>query len=181
MADGSPLVLVFGSVGSGTSTLLEQLRAHCKGVCQPGRSMRKMYPTMGVDISKVAFRGKSFRVVEVGGSMLSHAHRQIAVHGNDVRGVVFVVDSTAPQDLPVSVIELYNLMSHPTLRERATPFLVVYNKQDAPCKMPRPVLDQALGLDDIQEQADVAVEEVSAITGLNVQSVADWMFEKVSR
>eukprot|EP01060_Flectonema_neradi_P012795 TRINITY_DN19572_c0_g1_i1.p1 TRINITY_DN19572_c0_g1~~TRINITY_DN19572_c0_g1_i1.p1 ORF type:complete len:193 (+),score=23.53 TRINITY_DN19572_c0_g1_i1:46-579(+) len=173
MAETLPALLVVGGVGSGMSTLLEQLRAYSKDCCIPSRNMKKLFPTIGVDVTTAKINKTSIRIIEVGGSMISHAHRQLTQR--DFSGVLFVIDSTRPEDLALTSVELANLVANPKLKQ--TPILVVINKADAPAKLPLDVTLSCICLDELQEQGNVSCIEASGATGHNVNLVANWVKE----
>ena len=97
--------------------------------------------------------------MEVGGSMLSHAHRH--VEQNSVEAVVFTIDSTQLRDLPLETIELYNLLQNPKLLANKTPFLVVFTKTNSPAKISPETLRESVGLADIPSTYDVESIDVS--------------------
>eukprot|EP01061_Rhynchopus_euleeides_P009025 TRINITY_DN18181_c0_g1_i1.p1 TRINITY_DN18181_c0_g1~~TRINITY_DN18181_c0_g1_i1.p1 ORF type:complete len:197 (+),score=49.74 TRINITY_DN18181_c0_g1_i1:230-820(+) len=171
-----PNLLAVGGQGSGLSTLLEQIRAFGRGVLLPGRQMRKLYPTLGVDTGTTRLCGQQIRMVEVGGSMISHAHRHLV--SNDVCGVIFTIDATQPRELPLVVIELYNMLQNPKLRSAHVPFLVVYTKVDSPSRMSAEMLAMAVGLHELPSEYDVESLEASGLTGSNIERIVDWMSRK---
>eukprot|EP01063_Lacrimia_lanifica_P018504 TRINITY_DN25408_c0_g1_i1.p1 TRINITY_DN25408_c0_g1~~TRINITY_DN25408_c0_g1_i1.p1 ORF type:complete len:184 (+),score=59.67 TRINITY_DN25408_c0_g1_i1:127-678(+) len=172
-----PTLLLAGGQGAGVTTLLEQLRAHGKGMCVPGRTL-KLHSTVGQNVVDMKVNGQGLKVIEVGGVMLSHAYRQIDVH-DPLSGVLYVIDLSSPKDLAVTAVELYNLIANEKLRAQHVPFLVVLNKSDAPSRLPFAAAVEHLGLAHID--ADVQYIEASGSTGHNVGEIADWVADKVLR
>ena len=170
--EAMPSLLVVGGQGSGMSTLLEQLRAYSRDCCIPARNMQRLFPTIGVDVTNnTKINGHPIRIIEVGGSMISHAYRQLSQH--EFNGLLFVIDCTQPEELSLTVVELYNLIKNEKLSQ--TPFLVAINKADAPAKLPIDIIHSFLGLDEIKSQSNITCIETSGATGHNINLLAEWI------
>ena len=179
MSDDKTL-LVLGGSGSGMTQLLEQLRAYQKGRCIPGNEMRRTYPTLGMDVSKLQTRrGGPLKVIELGGSMLALAAKEID-KGNPLSGVLFVVDATRESEIPLGVTELYNLLRHPRLMEQKVPVLLAFNKADAPSALSPASLRMSYGIEDIDpSEHDLETVFTSGTCATNVELVSAWIFRKI--
>ena len=87
-----------------------------------------------------------------------------------------VVDASDEFQLGVSAASFHLLCTPPALRGK--PVLLVWNKLDAPCPLPRVETTEAFELDRARAVLGEGVwttMDVSALSGLNVEAVMMWM------
>ena len=116
-AAGASKLLVLGLDSAGKTTLLYRLM----------KKAAKVQPTGTYNVETVAYGGRSFALVDVGGSQA--ARLEWSGHFANSNGIVFVVDCQAKDRLQEAHDELQKLLRGPQLAR--LPLLVFANKQDA--------------------------------------------------
>lgn len=89
--------------------------------------------------------------------------------------IVFVVDTTAPNDLPAAKMELHRLLEDRELAR--VPLLVLANKIDLGPKVSEPELIKQLNLDYITAQPWLVIP-VSAKDGTNVDQALEFLLKQ---
>jgi 50S ribosomal subunit-associated GTPase HflX len=95
---------------------------------------------------------------------------------NGAAALVYVVDASDEFQLGVSAASFHLLCSLPALRGK--PVLLVWNKLDAPCPLPRAETTEAFELDRARAvlgEGGLTTMGASALSGLNVEAVMTWM------
>ena len=95
---------------------------------------------------------------------------------NGAAALVYVVDASDEFQLGVSAASFHLLCTLPALRGK--PVLLVWNKLDAPCPLPRVETTEAFELDRARAvlgEGGLTTMDVSALSGLNVEAVMMWM------
>ena len=90
--------------------------------------------------------------------------------------MVYVVDASDEFQLAVSAASFHLLCSLPALRGK--PVLLVWNKSDAPCPLPRAEKTEAFELDRsraVLGEGVLTTIDASALSGLNVEAVMTWI------
>eukprot|EP00455_Lapot_gusevi_P051285 TRINITY_DN7609_c0_g1_i2.p1 TRINITY_DN7609_c0_g1~~TRINITY_DN7609_c0_g1_i2.p1 ORF type:complete len:202 (-),score=32.08 TRINITY_DN7609_c0_g1_i2:348-899(-) len=159
-------ILVVGLDGVGKTTLVYRMR--------PSQSDIVKYPR-GFEIEKFTYRDMMFVTWDLGGP---DRHREIwRSYLNDVRGVIFVVDSVDQERLDGGDYdrnarsELHYLLSlEPCQR---APLLVFANKQDSPHALPIAQIEQRLDLQNLNCQYFVQPTVITTSEG--VEAGLEWL------
>jgi ADP-ribosylation factor-like protein 8 len=106
-------------------------------------------------------------------SALSALCRSRYTRGCDV--IVFVIDTTAPNDIPTARKELHQLLEDRDLAK--LPLLILANKIDLGPKISEPELIKGLNLDYITENPWLIVP-VSAKDGTNVDQALEFLLKQ---
>jgi ADP-ribosylation factor protein 1 len=130
-------ILLVGLANTGKTMITDTLR-HMPSTVVP-------LPTVGRTVTVVAYREWIMQVNEIGGR---HDFRTNWKHYlqlcEDLRGVIFVVDSAQRSQVSDATAYFHALMKHPKLRDR--PVLVLANNSGAPKALSAQVLKDAFDL-----------------------------------
>lgn len=126
-------LLFLGLDNAGKTTLLHQL-AYDK--------IKIHRPTFNPNIEELTLNGIKVKTIDMGGH--AQARRLWKEYFTDVDGVVFIVDTAAPQRFAEAKEELDHLLQTEELAK--TPFVILGNKIDDPTACPEDALANALGI-----------------------------------
>jgi ADP-ribosylation factor-like protein 8 len=93
-------------------------------------------------------------------------------YSRGVNAILFVVDASDREAMPVAKEELHDLLSKPTLE--GIPLLVLANKSDLPGKMSVDEVIEALDLKKIVHR-EISCYGVSAKKETNLEAVLQWL------
>lgn len=110
-------VAVLGLDGAGKTSLVEHLRLG---------DMGEPLPTMGFHISNVQVNNCTIQFADLAGQDAMRRLWGALYHSADA--VVYVIDGTDRERLPLAMSELKSVMAYPALEDK--PFLILVNKQD---------------------------------------------------
>jgi ADP-ribosylation factor-like protein 8 len=125
-------------------------------------------PTIGLNVKVMQKGGVTTKIWDLGGQAKYRTEWSRYTRGCDV--IVFVVDTTAPNELPTAKKELHQLLEDRDLAR--LPLLVLANKIDLGPKVTEPELIKGLNLDYITENPWLIIP-VSAKDGTNVEQVRE--------
>lgn len=132
-------------------------------------------PTVGVDLHTTKVKGMRHKVElrEVGGSMVS-LWRQYLSRSNLL---MYVVDASTPSSVGNSVMDLLDCLAQPGMEHKSV--LLVFNKRDLPCGMPRAELESVFQLDFLYNArpGKLYTTEVSAFDGTGLSVIVEWIIE----
>lgn len=166
-----PCVLLVGLDGSGTTTILYQLKH--------GKKLDTI-PTLGMNKEAVRVDGMEFELYDVGG--LEKVRALWRTYSKEANGVAYVVDSSDASRLPQAAEELKKLFfgdkKKKSLIVPDIPLLVLANKQDMP---------NAVGIDDVAKDLELhdlpvrnyKVLPTVATNGTNLKEGLQWMVEQL--
>lgn len=166
-----PCVLLVGLDGSGTTTILYQVKH--------GRRLETI-PTLGMNHEIVEVDGMDFELYDVGG--LEKVRALWRTYSKEANGVAYVVDSSDPSRLPQAAQELKKLFfgdkKKKSLIVPDIPLLVLANKQD---------LEDAVDIDRITKDLELhdlpvrnyKVLPTVATEGNNVREGLKWMVDQL--
>lgn len=166
-----PCVLLVGLDGSGTTTILYQVKH--------GKKLETI-PTLGMNREIVQVDNMSFELYDVGG--LEKVRALWRTYSKEANGVAYVVDSSDPSRLPQAAEELKKLFfgdkKKKSLIVPDIPLLVLANKQD---------LEGAVGIDRITKELELRdlpvrnykVLPTVATEGNNVHEGLKWMVDQL--
>lgn len=166
-----PCVLLVGLDGSGTTTILYQVKH--------GKKLETI-PTLGMNREIVKVDGMDFELYDVGG--LEKVRALWRTYSKEANGVVYVVDSSDPSRLPQAAEELKKLFfgdkKKKSLIVPDIPLLVLANKQD---------IEGAVGVDRITKDLELhdlpvrnyRVLPTVATEGTNVREGLKWMVDQL--
>jgi len=154
-------ILMVGLDGAGKTTILYQMKIG---------EVVSTVPTVGFNVENVQYKNINFNVWDVGGQdkmrPLWHAYYK------DVRGVIYVVDSSDLDRLDEAREELDHLMSQQELR--GVPLLVLANKKDLPYALATNDLSQRLCMDSLARRKWF-IQSTCATTGDGIVLGLDWL------
>mmetsp|Transcript_2931 Transcript_2931/g.4834 ORF Transcript_2931/g.4834 Transcript_2931/m.4834 type:complete len:187 (-) Transcript_2931:140-700(-) len=151
-----------GLQNSGKTTLVN--------VIASGQFTEGSIPTVGFNMKKVTKGNVTIKLWDIGGQPRFRSMWERYCRG--VNAIVYVVDSSDPEKLPVAKKELHDLIGKPPLA--GIPLLVLGNKND---------LANSLRVDDIIEQLalksitgrEVSCYSISAKNQVNIDVTLDWL------
>mmetsp|Transcript_22152 Transcript_22152/g.36699 ORF Transcript_22152/g.36699 Transcript_22152/m.36699 type:complete len:175 (+) Transcript_22152:80-604(+) len=166
-------ILVLGCSGAGKSLLVKQLKnIASNGFASPLEACDSQ-PTIGVELDKIQIRKKRIDVRELGGTLVEVWPKYFPAS----LAVIFVVDASDPVMLSSAVVELHSLLADQALLRN--PFLLLFNKSDAPLICPELVLSEIFRLDDIKRHRPnddfFKVVHGSTVTGEHIQEILQWL------
>ena len=165
-------VLLLGGSGSGKSALLRRL-GECARQGRAGVSdLGDIIPTVGVEVSEFLYRKTPVLIREVGGQMAALWPEYFT----SCDMVIYTVDLGNRTQTSDAMVRLMDMLRHPALVDKRV--LVLLNKADCPRPMTRAEVDFNLGLSLLEAGcARIASETVSAVDGLGLEKVLEWIGE----
>ncbi|MBN2153118.1 MAG: hypothetical protein JW839_16820 [Candidatus Lokiarchaeota archaeon] len=147
----------------GKTTLVEYLRE---------KKFVPQSPTIGVSISQIIFANLTMEFTDVGGQ--KQFRQMWEEHLKQPHVLVYVIDAADRDEERVQDgrYELHKLLKNP--KATGIPLLVLLNKVDVATRMQKTVVEKKFALDSIKDR-EMAVYEVSAMTGQNLDSVLNAM------
>jgi len=162
-------IIVIGLQNSGKTSIITTLHPD-KG---------EAVPTVGFSVDKFSLHATKLTVMDMSGQ--SKYHSLWECYFKDVQGVVFVVDSADPSQLPEAQRVLLTTLEHEDLK--GTPLLVFANKMDLAHAMTKVDVAQKLQLD-----SDTAITgrawqmaACSAKTGEGIEDGMKWVLEQARK
>ena len=166
-----PCVLLVGLDGSGTTTILYQIK-HGKKV--------DTIPTLGMNKEVVKVDNMDFELYDVGG--LENVRALWRTYSKEANGVAYVVDSSDPNRLPQAAEELKKLFfgdkKKKSLIVPDIPLLVLANKQDQANAVSIDTVAKELELHDLPVR-NYRVMPTIAIEGKNLREGLKWMVDQL--
>lgn len=159
-------VLMLGLDNAGKTTILYHLKLN---------ENIQAIPTIGFNVESVKVEGMSLQIWDVGGQTTIRHLWDRYFQGSDA--VVFVVDSTDTERLPLVKKELDALLNSPQLLSAS--FLVFCNKIDLPGSVDKYDLCEKLGLNRFQFRRSIKIFESNAKTGEGLTEGFMWLSEEV--
>jgi len=156
-------IVLVGLANSGKSTFSNQLASG---------TFVEEGPTVGLNVKVLKKGGVTMKVWDLGGQQKYRSEWSRYSRGSDV--IVFVVDTQAPDDLPVARRELHMLLEDRELAK--LPLLVLANKIDLGPKFSEAELIKGLNLDYISDTAWMVVA-VSAKHGTHVDKALEFLLK----
>ncbi|KAF0689981.1 Aste57867_18625 [Aphanomyces stellatus] len=190
--------LVLGLDGAGKTMLLRQLSRVCKDDQHPKlgsvfATLRSRLfateakvsdteappeyatvPTTGVEEETLTYHNLTFTLREVGAPMLSMWKSYFSA--SDF--FIFVVDATNLPQLAAAAIEFFNVLQAPPMQSK--PGFLLLNKMDMPCTVSTPWLRSLFCLDQLCATTNLQVIQVSAVSGLHLDSLLQALTTKLS-
>ncbi len=162
-------IFVFGLNKVGKTTLVEYMRE---------KKFVPQSPTIGVSISQIIFSNLTMEFTDVGGQ--KQFRQMWEEHLKQPHILVYVIDAADRDEDRVQDgrYELHKLLKNP--KATGIPLLVLLNKVDVATRMQKPVVEKKFALDSIKDR-EMAVYEVSAMTGKNLDAVLNAMTTMVLR
>lgn len=159
-------IVLVGLANAGKTTILYRL--HLGQVVTT-------HPTIGSNVEELRHRNVRLQVWDLGGQESLRA--SWATYFAASHGVIYVIDSSDPDNLTLAKVELFNLLLHPDLV--GAPLLVLANKQD---------IAGCLSIEDVSTQLSlVAIRDrewtvlaTSAVNGVGLEEGMDWLTQKLS-
>jgi ADP-ribosylation factor-like protein 6 len=106
--------------------------------------------TVGFSLQKFTTDLVNFTVFDMSGS---GKYRNLWEHYYvDVKGIIFVIDSTDSQRMDVVKTELQTLLSHPDIASRSIPILFFSNKKDLPTSLDAAEISKLLDLPSVLDR-----------------------------
>lgn len=162
-----PVVLLVGLDGSGTTTILYQVK-HGQRV--------ETLPTLGLEKEVVTVSGMDFELYDVGG--LEKVRSLWRTYSKEANGVAYVVDASDERRLPQASEELKRLFfgdrKKKSLIVPDIPLLVFANKMDVEGALNIDQIEAALDLQDLPVRRYKVLPSVAA-EGRNLQEGFQWM------
>ena len=126
----------------------------------------------------VEYKSISFTVWDVGGSdSVRYIPNMWRYYFQNIRGIVYVIDSADEARLKYAKHQLSNILSEDELREA---FLLVFaNKQDLPEAKTTAEITDKLGLHALKDRSWY-IQASSAITGDGLYEGLDWLNKKMT-
>ena len=142
-------ILFLGLDNAGKTTLLFKMKDD---------EFKETVPTVGLNVEQIKYRSMTLTLWDVGGQA-----RKLWKHYYDkVDGLIFVVDSTDSERLPIVKEELLKIFVEPGLE--GVPILIMANKQDAEGASDPDEVWKELGAEDYTRDG-ITSHGCSAITG----------------
>ncbi len=154
-----------GMISAGKTSLIERITKNTfEG---------KQFHTMGIRIDELKTKKTHFIFWEIGGAE-SFIRTLWDIYTRDSDGIVFVIDSTAPNLFPVlkDLIENH-IIKFPHIK--SVPVLLLANKQDLSDAMTVPDLVERLELHELLDDRPWAIFGTSAVTAENLSQALRWL------
>jgi len=169
--------LCIGAEGTGKTTLLKQLINTSKtvGTIDSSNDPITTFPTNGVELETIVIKKQKYIVREIGGNFLPVWPKFY----ESCLMLIYMIDMANYAQVPISCIELFNVLSHE--HNRGKPVLLLLNKIDQPMAMTRTTIEHLAQLDATLQESrnmhgqEIIVEEISAANNINLDKVLLWM------
>ncbi|CAI5976296.1 unnamed protein product [Closterium sp. NIES-53] len=132
-----------------------------------------MIPTVGFNMRKVTKGNVSIKLWDLGGQPRFRSMWERYCRG--VSAIVYVVDASDHDNIPVSRRELHELLSKPSLA--GIPLLLLGNKCDKAEAVSRDALIEAMGLNQVMQGREVCCYSISCKHTTNIDVVIDWLIK----
>ena len=159
-------IVLVGLANAGKTTMLYKL--HLGQVVTT-------HPTIGSNVEELRHGNVRLQVWDLGGQ--ESLRSSWATYFTSSHGVIYVVDSSDPENMTLAKVELFNLLLHPDLV--TAPLLVLANKQDVVGGLNVGQVSEGLSLTAIRDH-EWTVIGTSAITGAGLEEGLDWLTQKLS-
>lgn len=159
-------LLILGLDNAGKTAILYAL--------QLGEAIEYTVPTIGFNVEEVSIGNLTIKMWDLGGQDRLRALWPHYFGQTD--GVVFVIDSSDIDRIPLVKTELHTLMSHKELIDK--PFLILANKQDLPRARSKAELIQELNLTAVT-WLKWQVVECSALKNARAKLGLEWLSEQL--
>eukprot|EP00658_Telonema_sp_P-2_P019281 TRINITY_DN17599_c0_g1_i1.p1 TRINITY_DN17599_c0_g1~~TRINITY_DN17599_c0_g1_i1.p1 ORF type:complete len:186 (-),score=42.35 TRINITY_DN17599_c0_g1_i1:396-953(-) len=155
-------IVLLGLDNGGKTTLMQALTGGDRG---------QTIPTVGLSVKEATIGDTKIKCWDIGGQ--TQFRPEWGRYANGCHAVLFVVDTTDSERMFLARHELHILLDQHLALHR-TPILIVANKVDLDGHLSEVDLVNALNLDYITEN-EWKVIGTSALTGKNVDRVAEWL------
>eukprot|EP00798_Chlamydomonas_sp_ICE-L_P020261 gene20261-27015_t len=139
-------------------------------VLMTGEYQEDMIPTVGFNMKKVVKGRVTIKMWDLGGQPRFRSLWERYCRG--VQTIIFVVDAADIDNIEVAKNELLSLLEKPSLK--ATPLLVLANKNDLPGALGTQELIPRLGLKNIKDR-EVCVYSISCKRQTNIDITIEWL------
>lgn len=136
----------------------------------------KVSPTFGFRIHTIPHSDLHLHLWDIGGQRGIRAYWRNYYEETD--GLVFVVDSAAPQRFTEALGELRQLLSEDRLASATV--LILANKQDCEGAMCMEQMSEILGVSELQHKTHCKLFGCSAIRGDNIKEALEWLVKDIS-
>ena len=165
-------ILFMGPKTSGKSLLLKRMEMLCdEKRVTPFDAMPSTKPTEGVESNMFKFRGMNFIFKELGGSVIGDWE----AHARAPKAIVYVFDAADYTRTASNIVWLNKLLTAQQFEQK--PVLVVLNKCDVPNCVRFNVIDEIIGFDRVLNRPRVAFLEASAVVGVGLKEIFQWISE----
>ncbi|GAA6028439.1 hypothetical protein NBRC10512_003201 [Rhodotorula toruloides] len=154
-------ILMLGLDSAGKTTILYRL--------QIGEVVTTI-PTIGFNVETVQYKNIKFQVWDLGGQTSIRPYWRC--YYADTKAVVYVVDSSDRERLPINKAELLAMLNEEELHDAK--LLVFANKQDQPDAMTPAEVSEGLGLDTLKNR-QWSIFKSCAIKGEGLEEGLDWL------
>ncbi|GAA6047437.1 ADP-ribosylation factor-like protein 1 [Rhodotorula toruloides] len=154
-------ILMLGLDSAGKTTILYRL--------QIGEVVTTI-PTIGFNVETVRYKNIKFQVWDLGGQTSIRPYWRC--YYADTKAVVYVVDSSDRERLPINKAELLAMLNEEELQDAK--LLVFANKQDQPDAMTPAEVSEGLGLDTLKNR-QWSIFKSCAIKGEGLEEGLDWL------
>lgn len=159
-------ILILGLDNAGKTAVLYAL--------QLGEAISYTVPTIGFNVEEVNVGRLCIKMWDMGGQTKLRALWPHYFGQTD--GIVFVVDSTDTDRMPLAKTELHGLLSHKELSSK--PFLILANKQDLPHALNKTEIIEALEMKSVT-WLKWHVVECSALNNKRATIGLEWLSEQI--
>jgi ADP-ribosylation factor-like protein 5B len=133
-------------------------------------------PTIGSNVEEIQYKNIKFLMWDIGGQESLRASWANYYAGTDV--VIFVIDSTDRERLPISKLELEKLLANESLKGAI--LLVLANKNDLKGAMSSTEISDVLGLSKIKDHP-WHIQSCCALTGEGLYMGMDWIAQHIGQ
>jgi len=131
-------------------------------------------PNLGSNVEEIMFHNMKFVMWDIAGQQ---GLRPAWVnYYTDTAVVIFVIDSTDRDRLPISKSEMDKMLQHERLK--SSKLLVLANKNDLKGAMTASELSQFMGLDTMRDR-DWHIRSCCALTGEGLEDGLEWIASRV--
>mmetsp|Transcript_1466 Transcript_1466/g.1920 ORF Transcript_1466/g.1920 Transcript_1466/m.1920 type:complete len:184 (+) Transcript_1466:149-700(+) len=127
-------------------------------------------PTVGSNVEQFNFKNMCFLMWDLGGQ--ETCRESWSTYYSNTAAVIFVVDSTDRERVPISYQALNDMLRHEDLKGAA--FLVFANKQDQPNAMSAAEITEQMSLHSIKEH-NWHIQKSCALTGQGLFEGLEWL------
>ncbi|XP_064404739.1 ADP-ribosylation factor-related protein 1-like [Halichondria panicea] len=170
-------VLILGLDNAGKTTFLEQTKSLFINNYD-GMPLNKITSTVGLNVARIEQGSTRLIFWDLGGQedLQSLWDKYYA----ECQGVIYVVDSSDPENLAMSSQTFRKVILHPDLE--GAPLLILANKQDRQDALPLTEVESAFntGVESIGDR-DCKIQRVSALKGEGVTEGIEWLTQRVQQ
>lgn len=133
--------------------------------------------TIGSNVEEMTFKNMSFTMWDVGGQ--EKFRESWSTYYAGAKGLLFVVDATDEERMPIAKAELHKMVAHEDLK--GAQILIFANKQDVKGALSVSEISKRLGLSSLSREHSWHIQDCCALTGEGLYDGMEWLTTSIKK